>query len=58
MTRIDNIENKIKYYQVEKDKYMLEAKIYSKMPKFLDMVNLTRSTRNRWNIYQIQNYHL
>lgn len=53
-----NIENKIKYYQVEKDKYLTEAKIYAKFPSFFDMVRLTRNTRARWDSYNIQNYHL
>lgn len=52
-----NLENKIKYYQAEKDKWMLEAKIYSKMPSFQNMINITRATRRRWDSYQIQNLH-
>lgn len=53
-----NIENKIKYFESEKMKYMQEAKIYAKMPTFNTLIDMTRKSRRRWDCYQINNYHL
>lgn len=52
-----NLENKIKYMEGEKTKWMLEAKMFVKTPSFQDMIQIARNTRQRWNTYNIRNTH-
>lgn len=52
-----NLENKIKYMEGERNKYMLESKMIAKMPSFFDMINIARQTRQRWSNYEIRNTH-
>lgn len=52
-----NIENKIKYWEQKKMASLSEAKIYTKLPAFIDMVNYAKKVRRRWSTYDIQNYH-
>lgn len=54
---ITDVDKKIQYWQMEKDKYALQATSYASFPSFNKMIQITRRIRRRWSSYEIQNTH-
>lgn len=54
-----NLDRKIKQLEIDRDKYLVDALNYTKLPSFQKSVEMARNTRKRFAAYEMLNsYHL